>query len=110
MTLKDVSNGPDWIIWLVFLLFAIISIVLLTGHGANLIGGYNTASREEKSRIDEKKLCRAVGGGMSVITVLVFVMAIGESVLPAFFAYVFLAAVIIDCVVMIVLANTICKK
>ena len=110
MSLKDVSNGPAWIIWLLFALFAIISIVLLTGHGANMIAGYNTASREEKSRVDEKKLCRVVGSGMAVITVLIFIMAIGESVLPAFFANVFLAVVIIDCVVMTVLANTICKK
>ena len=110
MTLKDISNGPAWIIWLLFALFAIISIVLLTGHGANMIAGYNTASREEKSRVDEKKLCRVVGSGMAVITVLIFIMAIGESVLPAFFAYVFLAVVVIDCIVMIVLANTICKK
>ena len=87
MTLKDVSNGPAWIIWLVFALFAVISIVLLTGHGANMIAGYNTASREEKSRVDEKKLCRVVGSGMAVITGLIFIMAIGESVFSAFFAY-----------------------
>jgi len=35
----------------VFVLFSIISIVLLTGHGANLIAGYNTAGREELTKI-----------------------------------------------------------
>ncbi len=66
MTLKDISNGPDWIMWVVFAIFALMSIVLFTGRGANLIAGYNTASKEEKSKYDEKKLCRVTGVGMSV--------------------------------------------
>ena len=24
MTLKDISNGPDWILWAIFVIFAII--------------------------------------------------------------------------------------
>lgn len=110
MTLKDVSNGPDYIIWIVVVLFAILSIVLLTGRGGWLISGYNTASKEEKSKYDEKKLCRINGAGMAVITVMLLIMGLGEDVLPAAFAYVFLVVTIVDCVVMIVLANTICKK
>ncbi len=39
MTLKDTSNGPAWIIWIVGILFAIISIILISGRGANLIAG-----------------------------------------------------------------------
>lgn len=50
MTLKDISNGPDWIMWIVVILFAILSIVFLTGHGAGFIAGYNTAGKEEKSK------------------------------------------------------------
>lgn len=110
MTLKDISNGPNSIAWAVFALLAIISIVLLSGHGANLIAGYNTASEEEKSKYDTKKLCRVMGGGMAVIAILIFIMVIGESVLPAAFAYVFLAITIVDCVILIILVNTICKK
>ena len=110
MTLKDASNGPVWTLWIVAALFAIISIFLLTGHGANLIAGYNTASEKEKSKIDEKKLCRVVGGGLSVITLFLFIMVIGASVLPASFSKVFLTITLIDCAVIILLANTICKK
>lgn len=47
---------------------------------------------------------------MSVITVLVLVMAIWEEIMPAVFAYIFLAITLIDCVVMIVLMNTVCKR
>ena len=76
----------------------------------NLIAGYNTSSEEEKAKVDEKKLCRVIGAGMLIITALIFVMAIGASVLPASFAHVSMGIVILDCIVMIILANTICKK
>ena len=110
MTLKDIHKGPDWVLWAVVVLFAVISIVLLSGHGANLIAGYNTASEEEKNRYDAKKLCRTVGGGMSMITILILVMAIWESLLPAFFSTVFLVVTLIDIGVMLVLMNTVCRK
>ena len=110
VTLHDISNGPDWLIWIVFVILALISIVQLTGRGAGLIAGYNTASKEEKSKYDEKKLCKITGIGMSVIAALVLILAIGEDVLPAEFAYLSLTIVLIDCVVMIVLMNTVCKR
>ncbi len=110
MTLKDISNGPDWIMWVGFAIFALISIVFLSGHGVNLIAGYNAASREEQEKYDAKKLCHIVGFGMSIITILILIMAIGEEILPAYIAYIFLGVIIIDCIVIIVLANTICKK
>lgn len=110
MTLKDISHGSSGSIWIGLVIFAVLSVVLLSGHGANLIAGYNTAGKEERSKVNEKKLCRVIGAGMLVIAVLIFVMALGEAVLPAMFAYVFLAAVLADCAVMIILANTICKK
>ena len=110
MTLKDISNGPDWVIWVSGIILAIFSIILLTGHGANLIAGYNTASKEEKDKYDAKKLCRVIGSGMAIIAVLVFVMGIFENVLPASFAAISLVIVMIDIVVMLVIANTVCKK
>ena len=105
MTLKDISSGPDWVIWVVGIILAIFSIILLTGHGANLIAGYNTASKEEKDKYNAKKLSRVVGSGMAVIAGLVFVMGIFENVLPASFATISLIIVI-----MLVIANTVCKK
>lgn len=110
MTLKDISNGPDWIIWAVFILFAVMSGVLLSGHGANLIAGYNTASKEGKNRYDAKKLCRVTGAGMAVITIMILIMAVGEAVLPASFAKVAFVVTLVDSLIVIILANTICKK
>ena len=110
MTLKDISNGPEWILWAIFGLFLIISIVLISGHGENLIAGYNTADKEEKSMYDTKKLCRVVGVGFLIITFMILAMVIWFSVLPAWFAAVFLVVVVIDCIVIIILSNTICRK
>ena len=82
-------NLVAWIIWAVFALFVILSIVLISGRGSWLIAGYNTASKEEKAKYDEKKLCRINGIGILVIAVLILV---------------------IDSLAIIVLSNTICKK
>lgn len=43
------------------------------------------------------------------ITVLILIMALGATTLPASVAYIFLAIVLIDCTVMIILMETICK-
>ncbi|MBQ0059064.1 MAG: DUF3784 domain-containing protein [Lachnospiraceae bacterium] len=110
MTMKDLSNGPDWIVWAVFALLVVLSAVLLSGHGTNLIAGYNTSSKEEKDKYDVKKLCRVVGGGLLAIASLLPFAVLGEALLPAWVAYAYLAFVIVDCIVMIILANTICKK
>lgn len=110
MTLKDVSNGPEWVVWAGFAVLLALSIILLTGHGANLIAGYNTSTKEEKDRYDTKKMCRVVGAGMALITVLIFIMAVWEDVLPASFARVSMGIVIADCVAILLLVNTVCKK
>ena len=82
MMIKDMINSPVWLIWVMFGLFLVISIVLLSGHGTNFIAGYNTAGKEEKSRDNTKKRRRVVCTGMAVI----------------------------DCVVIAILVNTVCKN
>ena len=61
MKLADLATGSDWIVWIVFVIFAALSITLLSGHGSWFISGYNTATKEEKEKYDEKKLCRTMG-------------------------------------------------
>lgn len=82
MKLADISHGSDWIIWIVFVILAVVSIILISGHGGWFISGYNTASKEEKAKYDERKLCRTVGVGMGVISILL-IMGLLEDVLPA---------------------------
>lgn len=110
MKLADLSSGPDWVVWIVFVIFAVLSIVLISGHGSWGISGYNTASKAEKEKYDEKKLCRTMGIGMSIISILILIMGLFESVLPAFFVYIAVGIIVVDVVVIIILGNTLCRK
>ena len=110
MKLADLASGPDWVVWIVFVIFAVLSIVLLSGHGSWVISGYNTASKEEKEKYDEKKLCRTMGIGMSIIAILILIMGLFESVLPTFFVYIAVGIIVVDVVVIIILGNTLCRK
>ena len=110
MKLADLASGPDWGVWIVFVIFAVLSIVLLSGHGSWVISGYNTASKEEKEKYDEKKLCRTMGIGISIIAILVLIMGLLENILPAFFVYIALGIILVDVVVIIILGNTLCRK
>ena len=110
MKLADLASGPDWVVWIVFVIFAVLSIVLLSGHGSWVISGYNTATKEEKENYDEKKLCRTMGIGMSIISILILIMGLFESVLPAFFVYIALGIILVNVVVIIILGNTLCRK
>ena len=83
---------------------------MISGHGSWLISGYNTASKEEKSKYNEKKLCRTMGIGMSVIAILLLIMGVFENILPAFFVYISLGIILADVVIIIVLGNTICRR
>ena len=110
MKLADLASGPDCVVWIVFVILAVLSIVLLSGHGSWVISGYNTASKEEKEKYDEKKLCRTMGIGMSIISILILIMGLFESVLPAFFVYIAVGIIVVDVVVIIILGNTLCRK
>ncbi len=72
--------------------------------------GYNIASNEEKEKYDEKKLCRTMGIGMSIIAILALIMGLFENILPAFFVYIALGIILVDVVVIIILGNTLCRK
>ena len=110
MKLADISHGPDWIIWFAFVVFTIISVVLISGHGSGLISGYNMDSKEEKSKYDEKKLCRTMRIGMAVIAILILVTGLFQTFLPAGFEYVILAIVVVDVITILIVGNTVCKK
>ena len=105
MKLADLSTGPDWVVWIVVIILAVLSIVLISGHGSWFISGYNMASKEEKAKYNEKKLCRTMGIG-----ILLLIMGLLENALPAFFVYISLGIILVDVVVIIILGNTICRK
>ena len=49
-------------------LFVVLGIMFASGKGAGLVAGYNTASPEEKEKIDEKKL-------LKIMAVMMFALA-----------------------------------
>ena len=59
-------------------IFVVLGIIFAAGKGANLIAGYNTASREEKAKTDEKKLLKAMAVFMFVLAGCVLVSALGQ--------------------------------
>ena len=99
--------------------FLIMSVFLLGGKGAWLIAGYNTASREERDKYDERKLCRATGLVCLLCALLMCVLAwLGyrvetgviteEQMLP--YALASSAVILLAVVAAVIYSNTKAKK
>lgn len=95
------------------LFFLALSIPLLWGKGAFLLAGINTMGEQDKARYDIPKTCKAVGALM--LLAAVFCTAAGwislfyeADKLPVllFIIVIFVVA----CVVVVIYANTACKK
>ncbi len=50
-----------FILWIITIIFFIITLVLLSGKGANFIAGFNSLPPEKKKKYNKKKLSRSVG-------------------------------------------------
>ena len=98
-------------LWVVVLVMFIMSVILLMGKGSGLIAGYNTASAEKKSKYDEKKLCRTMGGGLLILTIqLAVLLFFNFQFSSKITEYIFISVMIIDILMMLVLGNTVCKR
>lgn len=85
----------------------IMGIIILIGKGDNLIAGYNTASKEERSQYNIKRL-RGLIGGILVGLAPMMLLLLGKESLAATLSFVVLTFVL--CIVMVILANTWAKK
>ena len=85
----------------------IMGIVILIGTGDNLIAGYNTASKEEKSQYNIKRL-RGLIGGLLVLLAPMTVILLGEETMAATWSFVALTFVL--SIVVVILANTWAKN
>ena len=102
MTTKIIVTG------IIAVLFLVFAIVFLMGKGDKLIAGYNTASEEERAKINIKRL-RVLMAILSVITAgyLCVLPIIGDNPQDQMGGiFVFFAITII----FIILANTWAKK
>ena len=84
-----------------------MSVFLLMGKGSFLIAGYNTSTAEEKNKYNEKVLCRIVGAGLFIITIIIFANIYYSDNLPeAVNRYGILGVTF----VVLVLSNTVARK
>ena len=56
----------------------LLGIIFLKGKGSFLIAGYNTASKAEKEKINEKKLCTCVGMLMFALAGCFFIVMLSD--------------------------------
>ncbi len=90
-----------WVTCAVALFVAVLAAVILAGKGDMLIAGYNTASAEERRRVNVKRLRLLVGSLLLVVAAMCVLKAFGlvaQSV-P-------LLVLIPLCIVTLILANT----
>ena len=88
-------------------LFLIRGIIVLIGKGDNLIAGYNTASKEERSQYNVKRL-RGLIGGLLIALAPMMLLLLGEESFAASGS--FAALTVVLCIVVVILANTWAKK
>ena len=88
-------------------LFVVLGIIFASGKGANLIAGYNTASKEEKSQYNIKRL-RGLIGGLLIVLAPMMVLLLGEESMTA--AWSFVAYTFVLTIVVLILANTWAKN
>ena len=85
----------------------IMGIIILLGKGDNLIAGYNTASKEERSQYNIKRLRGLIGGFLLILAPMMVLLLGGESLVAGFS---FIAFTFVLCIVLAILANTWAKK
>lgn len=91
------------VLMIVSVLLLIMGMVILFGKGDNLIAGYNTASKEEMSQYNIKRL-RGLIGGMLVLLAPLTVIMLGRESMIWMLSYVVLNFVL--CIVVLILANS----
>lgn len=98
------------ILWSLTAIFGIWSLILLSGHGAASIAGYNTMTEDEKKTIDEKKLCFVLGICMFVCALTMLYMAVLNPNITITTTIIASSIIAIDAAVTVYIENTKCKK
>jgi hypothetical protein len=99
-------RGMTMILWFLDAVCLIMTILFLLGKGAFFIAGYNTLSKEQKARYNEKRLCRLFGAVMLSVTLVLFVFALYDGDAPNSLSWLMPWGIIIPVVVALILANT----
>lgn len=84
-------------------ILVVIGVIILAGKGDMLIAGYNTASEEEKEKVNIKRL-RLLIGGLSVIIAPLFFIPNEEN--DVSLGLTIAGIVVVLTIIVLVLANT----
>lgn len=103
-------NVPMWFGWIIVIVLAVISILTFTGKGAFLIAGFNILREEEKRKYNVAALCKVVGSGIGIITVITALIVYFNGELPSAISWIVPWGMLGTISLMILLGNTICKK
>ena len=83
------------------------AIIIALGYGDRLIAGYNTASEEERKKVNIKRLRGLVAGLLTFCTIIYWIPFIIGKEFPIFANSIL---IIISAFITIILANTWAKK
>ena len=103
-------NAPIWVPWIIVTILVVVSIILLMGKGSLLIAGYNLLPKEIKQKYNTKRLCRVVGGGTSIITVIMVIATLYRFEMPYTISWIIPWGLFGTIAVVGILACTICKR
>ena len=90
----------------IIVLFFVAALFMLKGKGSFLIAGYNTMSKEEKARYDEKALTKFIGRIMLIISFMFLILIIGLFFSIYWIIGVFVAGIIVTSIYALVKANS----
>lgn len=91
----------------IIVLFFVAALFMLKGKGSFLIAGYNSMSKEEKARYDEKALTKFIGRIMLIISFMFLILIIGLFFSIYWIIGVFVAGIIVTSIYALVKANSI---
>lgn len=87
-------------------LFVLLGIVFINGKGAFLIAGYNTSSKAEKAKYDEKALCKFMGKMMFLFALCFAIAAFSDFLNSMIPMWVGMSLFLGTIVFMLIYANT----
>lgn len=103
-------NIPLWPGWLVVIILSVASVLVLSGKGSSIIAGFNTTSKEKRDEYDVKLLKLIIGGGFSLMTVMLAVFMSFRCELPHYLNWVFPGGYLIVIGLMFFLSNSLYRK
>jgi hypothetical protein len=90
----------------IVLFLVALGLVFLSGKGAFLIAGYNTADEDEKRKIDEVALCKFMGKSMFSLAACWLILGVGSVLDNMIFVWTGIGLFFAMVVSMVVYANT----